>query len=408
MAKINLTDRTLKSLKPTGKQYDVMDLSVPGFGVRVTGVVTFILFTRFPGSSNPTRRAIGQYPAISLETARQRAREWRDLIRRGIDPKDYEAELKRAELRKSATTFGAVAEAYLAAEVSKQRRQHRTESEIRKDLIPAWGERPITAITRSDVVALIKAIVARGAPGTARLVLCHARLIFSWAIHEDTYGLESSPCSMIAPTKVIGEKPIRMRVLTNEELARLWVATEKEGYPFGPLYRLLILTGARLSEVAQARWGEFDLAAKVWTVPAERFKSEAPHRVPLSDAAIVVLESLPHRGDYLFTTTGRSPVSNFGPVKDRLDKVVGASDWVNHDIRRTLRTGLAKLKVQDHVAEMVLGHAKRGLQRVYDQHGYEDEMREALELWAARLRSIVTPTPANVNEMAKRFAPQVA
>ena len=75
--------------------------------------------------------------------------------------------------------------------------------------------------------------------------------------------------------------------------------------------------------------------------------------------------------------------------------------WVVHDIRRTVRTRLASLRVSDLVAEMVIGHGRKGIQRVYDQHTYEPEMREALELWAARLRDIVTPPPENVVRLRK-------
>src|SRR4029077_4245157 len=97
-----------------------MDYDVPGFGVRVSEVWqrSFILIARYPGSPNPTRRAIGEYPAISLETARRRARDWRDLIEKGTDPKVHEARLKREEIRKQQTTFGAVAEDFLERHVS--------------------------------------------------------------------------------------------------------------------------------------------------------------------------------------------------------------------------------------------------------------------------------------------------
>ena len=168
--------------------------------------------------------------------------------------------------------------------------------------------------------------------------------------------------------------------------------------------RLLLLTGARKSEVAEARWSEFDLKKKIWTVPPERFKSNASHLVPLSDAAIAIIESLPRftKGDHLFTTTyGEKPVGGFSKAKARLDKLMSASPWVIHDIRRTVRTRLASLRVSDLVAEMVIGHGRKGIQRVYDQHTYEPEMREALELWAARLRDIVTPPPENVVRLKK-------
>jgi integrase len=401
MTKKRLTDRALKALKPKRHRYDLMDADVPGFGVRVTekGRRTFILIARYPGSSNPTRRAVGEYPAVSLEKARKRARDWRDLVEKGIDPKAHEARLKREELRKHQTTFAAVAEDFIERHIKGQRRAKDTEREIRNELIAQWGERPITSITREDVVILVEAVARRPAPYLAHVVLGHVRSLFNWAINRGAYGLENSPCDRLKPASLIGAKQPRQRTLSDAELRSLWQASETIGYPFGPLYRLLLLTGARKSEVAGARWPEFDLNKKVWLVPPERFKSNATHMVPLSDQAVAALESLPHftKGNYLFTTTfGERPVGGFSKAKVRLDKLMGAPPWVIHDIRRTVRTRLASLRVPDMVAEMVIGHGRKGIQRVYDQHSYEDEMREALELWAARLRDIVTPPPENV------------
>jgi integrase len=397
-----LTDRKLQSLKRQGKRYDVKDSDVPGFGVRVSesGARTFVLIARYPGSNNPTRRAIGEYPAMSLEAARDRARVWRDMLRRGIDPKIAEEDARRAELRKQATTFGAVAEDYIQIRVKGQRRVVETEREIRKELIGPWGDRPITSITRADVVALVDAITLRPAPYTAHIVLGHARSIFNWAINRGTHGLESSPCDRVKPTALIGAKEPRQRTLNDAEIASLWKGSETLGYPFGPIFQLLLLTGARKSEVAEARWSEFDLEKKIWTVPSERFKSNASHLVPLSDAAVTVLKSLPDRGDHLFVGR-KGPVHNFFYAKNQIDALMGSvPPWVVHDIRRSVRTKLASLKVPDHVAEMVIGHGRKGIQRVYDQHTYEAEIREALELWAARLRDMVMPPPTNVVRLA--------
>jgi integrase len=147
---------------------------------------------------------------------------------------------------------------------------------------------------------------------------------------------------------------------------------------------------------------------KLWMVPPERFKSNATHIIRLSDQAVAVLRELPRftKGDHIFTTTyGGKPVAGFSKSKAALDALMKESlgapppPWVIHDIRRTVRTRLASLRVPDMVAEMVIGHGRKGLQRVYDQHRYVDEMREALELWAARLRDIVTPPPNNVVRM---------
>jgi len=411
MAKNRLTDRKLKALRRKSVRYDVMDTDVPGFGVRVTpgGLRTFILIARYPGSENPTRRAIGEYPAISLQKARDRAREWRDLIRKGIDPKAEEERLRRIALRKQQTTFAAVAEDFIQLHVQGQRRGNDSAREIRKELIGPLGERPIAAITREDVVLVVDAIARRPAPYLAHVVLGHARSLFNWAINRGTYGLETSPCDRIKPAALIGPKEARQRVLSDAELVALWKSSETLGYPFGPLYQLLLLTGARKSEVSDARWREFDLAKKIWTVPPERFKSNATHLVPLSDAAVAIIEALPRFTKGVFSTTyGDKPISGFSKGKDRLDKLMAERrgsappPWVIHDIRRTVRTRLASLRVPDLVAEMVIGHGRKGLQRVYDQHTYEAEMREALELWAARLRDIVTPPPENVVRMRER------
>ena len=287
--KNRLTDRKLQSLKPKGKRYEVMDSDVPGLGVRVSevGQKSFILIARYPGSSNPTRRALGEYPSLSLSEARERANDWRVLIRKGIDPKAEEARLKREELRKHATTFASVADDFIERHVKGQRKAADTEREIRKELVAHWADRPVTSIAREDVIALVEAIARRPAPYTAHIVLGHARSLFNWAINRGTYGLETSPCDRIKPTTLIGAKQPRQRTLNDAELRALWQASETIGYPFGPLYRLLLLTGARKSEVAGARWSEFDLARKVWTVPAERFKSNATHMVPLSEQAVL-------------------------------------------------------------------------------------------------------------------------
>jgi integrase len=148
--------------------------------------------------------------------------------------------------------------------------------------------------------------------------------------------------------------------------------------------------------------------------------------VPLSDTACALLESLPRfrKGDHLFSTTfGEAPVNGFSKAKTRLDgrmlrtlralarqrgdnpHAVKLDHFVNHDIRRTVRTRLSALKVQDHIAEMVIGHGRKGIARVYDRYEYAPEMREALLLWAACLRSIVEPPPpANVVTLAKARA----
>ena len=165
----------------------------------------------------------------------------------------------------------------------------------------------------------------------------------------------------------------------------------------------------RRSEVAEARWREFDLSAKLWSIPPERMKANAAHVVPLTALVVAVLERLPRfdSGDYLFTSTqGRKPITGFNRAKRALDAKMLAElgelpPFVLHDIRRSVRTGLSALPVPDLIRELVIGHTKPGLHKIYDQHTYIDEKRHALELWWGRLQSIVEPPADNVVAMTK-------
>jgi integrase len=424
MAQKRLTDRTLKALKPaaSGKHYDVFDREVAGFGVRVsdTGRVTFVLAARYPGSNNPTRRALGKYGSLSLAAARAKASAWIRLIEKGVDPATEEERERQAELRKQKHSFAAVAEAYIAhIHRQKQRKADVVEREIRAEFISRWGERPIADITQHDVVAVIDAAVERGAPYQAHNLFGHIRTLFGWVIGRGVYGLEHSPCDRLKPKNLIGTREPRQRVLTDDELRAFWRATARMGYPFGPMFRMLLLTGQRKSEVSDARWREFDLDAALWTVPPERFKSNATHLVPLTEPVLALLRELPRfqRGDHLFSTTfGVKPVDGFSKTKERLDRLMldelravhGEAavlpPFVLHDLRRSTRTRLSALRVPDTVAEMIIGHGRKGIQRVYDQHKFVDEMREALALWTSRLRDIVEPAPPNVVSFAPAMA----
>ena len=209
---------------------------------------------------------------------------------------------------------------------------------------------------------------------------------------------------------LIGPKVTRARTLSDDELRALWQATAEDGYPWQPLYRWLLLTGCRLTEATDATWGELDLTNRLWTVPAARYKTGAPHLVPLSSDLVALLDTLPRfdSGDHLFSADfGKNPVRGLSKPKQRLDARMRAAlgevpGFVVHDLRRTVRSRLSALPVEQHVRELVIGHAKVGLHKVYDQYAYVDEKRAALELWAAKLRGIVNPPPAGDKVVALR------
>jgi integrase len=146
-----------------------------------------------------------------------------------------------------------------------QRTGHATAREIRKEFVALWGSRPVADITRSDVTAFLKA-KKRSAPGQARNLLGHLKCLFAWAINDGSYGLTGSPCHEIKAKLTIGAKRSGDRVLTDDELRAFWRATGRMRYPYGPLYRLLLLGGVRLNEAADASWPEFDFVTRRWTI----------------------------------------------------------------------------------------------------------------------------------------------
>jgi integrase len=419
----NLTDRLLHSLQPKADHYDIMDVVVPPLGIRVlkSGKISFTLNGRFPGSPHFTRRALGSYGELTLAEARDKARKWLRLIERGIDPQQEQEQQRRAAERERQNTFAAVAEDFIRDKLPSERKGREVERDIRREFIPAWGKRPIIEITPRDVRDLIKA-KAQTAKPQARNLLGYAKRLFAWAVDEDCYGLEVSPAAALKPSKVVGAKTTGDRILSDSELFALWRAVRRMPYPVGPVYRLLVLTGLRLNEAADAHWSEINLSEKIWIIPKERMKGKngaaKPHAVPLTADLLTILKGLPRfkGGDFVFSTTfGASPVWITSKVKDRLDArmlrtlralarrrgdnpaKVALPDWVNHDIRRSVRSNLSRLKVAEEAREAVMAHARPGIKGTYDLYDYFDEKREALEMWEARLRSIVAPSPTSEN-----------
>jgi integrase len=410
MAKRTLNDRIIKAIKPArpGKRAEVFDALVPGLSVRVTekGAKTFMLVTRYPGSSNPARRALGAYGEITLEQARNKARSWLELVSRGVDP-HIEVERQRlAEQRKQAGTFANLAEAFIRQKLSTERRGRDAELHLRNEFVPRWGKRPAADITADDVGMVINEVKARGAASMAHALLATVRRLYKWASQPGRgFGIVSSPCFTISAKALIGEKRPRTRILTDPEIRAFVRACDQLGYPYGAIGKMLLLTGARHREVSEAPWSEFDLAKKAWTIDPARFKSNVEHTIPLTSDMVALLEGLPRfkRGDHVFSTTfGEKPTMIADKIKHQIDAMMaqelGAKPkaWRVHDLRRSVRSHLSALQIPDHIAEMVLGHGRTGLARVYDLHRYQDELREALTRWNARLRSIVEPAPDNV------------
>jgi integrase len=412
--KRKLTNRFVSAVKPPAQGRDIYpDTEVPGFMLRVyaSGTKSYALNRRWPGDGEATKRTYGDASITALADARAKARADLVLVEKGIDPRDQKREKTEAEARERAITFASLAEDYIAEDLTNKRRARQDALEIRRHIISRWGKLPATAINAGHVVELAKEL--KNKPATGRLILSHVKRIFGWAMHEhdkvhgNRYGLTSNPSAAISPKRIFGAKQPRDRTLDDDELRALLVACRKVPYPIGPCVELILLTGCRREEIAQAQWKE--IKGDVLVVPPERFKSGCAHRVPLSTDAMALIDSLPRdNGPYLFTSTnGKKSINGWSNAKEEIDRVMARElgrvpeRWVLHDLRHVMRTRMSALGIDPHIAEACLGHGKRGLERTYNQYAFEPEQRVAYQMWADHLRDLAEPPADNVVAMKR-------
>lgn len=210
--------------------------------------------------------------------------------------------------------------------------------------------------------------------------------MFGWCVERGL--IEHNP---IANLKSPPVSRARDRVLTDNELIRTWEAADLSWFPFGPITRLLILTGQRRNEVAGMALDEID--GDVWTIPGNRTKNGKEHQVDLHPLVIEILDDLLLMNDLLFTTTGQTPPSGFSKAKARLDGALpDLPHWRFHDLRRTCASGMARLGILPNVIERVLNHqsgSNAGLVSVYQRHQYRDERREAIMKWGDHVSKLI-------------------
>jgi integrase len=254
--------------------------------------------------------------------------------------------------------------------------------------VQKWGKRDVRGISKEDVLSILDGIVKKGYPSAANHAFRQVRKLFNWGVERGI--VETSPCQGLKePSKSVK----RDRVLAKGELIAIWEAAHEMGYPYGHIIKLLILTGQRREEVAGMRWDELDLTHNIWTIARDRNKSDREHSVPLSPQVMQIIKSIPQTNDTLvFPARGTDKqVSGFSKWKKKIDELSNTSGWTVHDLRRTVATELAGLNVQPHVIERVLNHSNGilgGVAGIYNRFGYQDEMREALNLWADTVNEI--------------------
>jgi integrase len=391
-----LTIRSVEAMKARPVRQEIPDSFLPGLYLiqQPSGAKGWAVRYRHQGV--PRKLTLGSYPALGLKDARELGAKALRTVAEGRDP-GREKILARAA---KADSIDRIVEEFLERHVRRSNRPRtgqETERLLRQHVLPRWRGRMVHEVTRRDVLDVLDRVVDSGAPIAANRVLAAARKFFNWCVARDI--LAASPCAGVKPPTA---ERARDRVLSDDELRLVWQAAVKLGGTFGPLVKLLALTGQRRDEVARMRWDELDFDARLWTLPPARTKNNQPHEVPLSKAALAVLQKVSRitESPFVLTTNGgASPASGYSKNKRRLDALLPADvpPWRLHDLRRTCASGLARLGINLPVIEKVLNHASgsfAGIVGVYQRHSFADEKRAALETWSDFISDLVSDKPA--------------
>jgi integrase len=408
LAKLNLTARRVAALKPKPTRVYYFDLNLPGFCVGVTpkGVKSFSVVYRHVGRLR--RLTIGTTDRWSLADARDAAREALRLVDKGQDPAAKKRQQHRAEIK----TFADLAKAFMERYSKKKKRSWREDQRIiDANLLPAFKHSGVPDLTRSDVRLMLEGL---GERVIANRVLACMRKIYNWGISQDL--VENNPCSQIPRPAT---ERSRDKVLTEAELKAIWKAFDEEPPLMEAMYKLRLITAQRGGEIASMRWADITKEGEDtwWTIPAESSKNKKPHRVPLSSAAVGILDGLRRKQSKLKNPRKRkSPFVFYAPrggghigelqksaqrirenaTKDLKVQTKDGTYVMNfraHDLRRTAASYMTSMGISRLVVGRILNHAEPGVTAVYDRHSYDREKREALNQWLERLTAIVSPDP---------------
>lgn len=431
--RVNLADATLRALKPPPKgRIELQDTLVPKLFVRLTakGVMTFSIVTR-TREGRKVRPTLGRWPDLSLAEARRKAKDTLAEVATGADPTAARkaARLARAAREGRPTVTQRLAEWQTAKRGAwKPRYAAEIERLAAKVIIPKLGARALEDVRRADWTDLVAEVRFKGTPrassasgtGTGASARRRARprraapgtaswlygTVSAFLSHAEAAGwIDAHPLPRKGLAKLAPKVASRERVLADAELTALWRASAGRAAKTGELgeprsaksrafIRLLLLTGARTGELAGIAVGEIDRDAGLWNVPGARTKNSRARSIPLPELALAELDAVwpadpgVGGGYRLLGATAGGGFAGFSGLKARLDRDLGSygdklAPWRWHDLRRSTRTGLARLGARDDIAELAIGHVSRlgGLRGVYDRHDYADEVLAALRLW---------------------------
>ncbi|MEO8420167.1 MAG: integrase arm-type DNA-binding domain-containing protein [Hyphomicrobium sp.] len=400
MRRLPLTDLAIQKLKaPDVGQVELFDAKAPGLSIRVgsTGVKSFFLTYRLNGERKRRRGKLGRYGEMSLSAARGERLAKLAQAAKGSDPFGASSACK---IDLCVCGFEACVERFIAQYVRPNSKTPDNPIRIlRNEFVAAWKGRDVRSLAKADVLKVLHAIRERGAPVAANRALSRIRKLFTWLIEQDAHALiKTSPCLGLKP--LVKERS-RERVLSQTEVAALWLAADGLGYPYGSYFKLLTLLGQRRTEIASIRWDELDLSDEneaLWKIPSSSTKNGEAHVLPLPRAAVDILRDCPRISGSPFVFPSAHDhekyLSGFTKWKNKIDAVAGVHAWTPHDLRRTQASVAPSLGLSEVLIEQIHNHKLPNAQvsvsgKIYNRYRYVPEMRAALEAYASYIFTAV-------------------
>jgi integrase len=394
---MRLTKHSIADLDlPPGKNEDVeWSDELPGFGVRLrrskSGVRKTYRIQYRVGSTQRSKDL--DVRRVRLEDALKIARRLFAQAHLGIDDVGEKAKA-RAAAAAAKLTLGSLFDRYLAVKqravasgIYSERTYNATERYLQVDWAPLRHS-AADSIKRADVAARVQELVVEHGPSSAEKARFTLSAFFRWAMGE---GLcENNP--VVATNNPGAGRLARERVLSDGELKAVLDTCPDDD--FGDIVKLLTFTGCRRDEIGALRWDEIDLKNGVLMIPGTRVKNRRTLTLRLPEPALVILRSVERRDSPCVFGDPRHGFTSWSSAKRKLDAQLAAvgtplPHWTLHDLRRTMRTGLGRLGVPPHVAELAINHVKAGIVAVYDKHRYEGEVAAALAQWAEHVMAVV-------------------
>lgn len=393
----------IEGLRAGDHRRDHTDPAAKGLQLRVEPNGRKVWLFRFKWRGQTVRLTLGAFPGLSLHRARELAQEHRARLDQGIDPRRARSAGRIApspaptsSLANGPHSIEFLAEEFLERFVRPNRRRPEdVERMLAKDVLSVWARRDARTITPREVIELLDGIVARGSKVMANRVASMLGQLFKFGIHRSI--VEASPVQLLF--RPGGKEKSRARAFSGDELKAfvMHVSEACKARHMSRVLMVLLLTGQRRSELALARWRNIDFKEKTWTIPDENSKSQRGHVVPLSAMAIAELQALKKlagRSAYVLPNDDGTEAADPKLITRSVARCLarfkkfGVEAFTPHDLRRTCRTGMARLGIATEIAERVLNHAREKIEGTYDVHDYLKEKRAALDKWASHLEEM--------------------